>query len=343
MTEVMPEQPDTWYNTVCGLIFRLFDDDELRSLCDDLEIDYDDVPGRAKSAKVRELVRYCERRGRLTKLIGRCRELRPHVDWPDPPPLPPPPNPDKPKISCSLAIIIGAIVLLVVVAGGYSVGRYLPVLPTPTPTHTPTHTPSPSPTSSPTLTPTQSPTHTPSPSPTSSRTPTPTSTPAAVVVDTMDNLSGWTELRDPRSAITVTVVPGMPGFGKAIQLDFELRPNDSRQDDSTYVGIWKVIAPMLLSGTQSMRFYYKGAGLNTIELKLFYDPDGKDEAFSYVRRESDSKDDWVIFEQRYNAFTPQGRKLIPENVRRLEIAVSHQLGGTPGPGRIVLDQIEALR
>ena len=135
----------------------------------------------------------------------------------------------------------------------------------------------------------------------------------------------------------------MPGFGKAIQLDFDLRPNDSRPEDPTYVGIWKVITPTLLSGTQSMRFYYMGAGLNTIELKLFYDPDGKDEAFSYVRRESDSKDDWVKLEQLYSAFTPQGRKLIPENVRRLEIAVSHQLGGTPGPGRLVVDQIEVIQ
>ena len=100
---------------------------------------------------------------------------------------------------------------------------------------------------------------------------------------------------------------------------------------------------MLLSGTQSMRFYYKGTGRNTIELKLFYDPDGKDEAFSYVRWESDSKGDWVEARRTLQRVYPQGTTLIPARVQELEIAVSHQLGGVPGRGRMIIDQIEALK
>ena len=95
----------------------------------------------------------------------------------------------------------------------------------------------------------------------------------------MDSLAGWAPFRDPRSAITPTLVSGL--FDKAIQIDFDLRPNGS-----TYVGIGKVITPTLLAGTQAMRFYYKGVGRNTIELKLFYKPDTEGEVFTYRGRKA---------------------------------------------------------
>jgi Effector-associated domain 7/TIR domain len=58
-----------------------FSDTELRDLCFDLGIDYEDLPGQGKAAKARELVAYCERRGLTTELIKKCSELRPHVSW----------------------------------------------------------------------------------------------------------------------------------------------------------------------------------------------------------------------------------------------------------------------
>jgi formylglycine-generating enzyme required for sulfatase activity len=54
-----------------------FDEGELRDLCFDLRVDYGDLPGRDKGDKARELVAHLERRGRLTALVNRVRELRP--------------------------------------------------------------------------------------------------------------------------------------------------------------------------------------------------------------------------------------------------------------------------
>ena len=45
-------------------IDRYFDDNELRDLCFDLDIDYESLPAVGKSAKARELVAYCLRHGR---------------------------------------------------------------------------------------------------------------------------------------------------------------------------------------------------------------------------------------------------------------------------------------
>ena len=56
---------------------KLFSEDELRSLCLDMEVDYENLPGQAKAGKARELVRYLERRSRTRELIERCQALRP--------------------------------------------------------------------------------------------------------------------------------------------------------------------------------------------------------------------------------------------------------------------------
>jgi len=63
-------------------IQRYFNTSELRSLCFDLGIEYEDLSGENRSDKVRELITYAERHGRTHELIMLCRRLRPHVDWP---------------------------------------------------------------------------------------------------------------------------------------------------------------------------------------------------------------------------------------------------------------------
>jgi tetratricopeptide (TPR) repeat protein len=60
-----------------------FSDDELRTLCFDLGLDYDLLPGEGKGGKARELVRYLERRERLTELFEIGEELRPDIPWKD--------------------------------------------------------------------------------------------------------------------------------------------------------------------------------------------------------------------------------------------------------------------
>jgi len=52
---------------------------ELQDLCFELEIDYEDLPGEGQSAKARELVSYCKRRGLLAALVERVIRDRPHL------------------------------------------------------------------------------------------------------------------------------------------------------------------------------------------------------------------------------------------------------------------------
>jgi hypothetical protein len=65
-----------------------FDAGELRTLCFDLGIDYDDLPGEGKGNKVRELITYLERRDRIPELVRICEQQRPNVAWRDVPGAP---------------------------------------------------------------------------------------------------------------------------------------------------------------------------------------------------------------------------------------------------------------
>lgn len=60
----------------------LFSLSELRSLCFDLEIQYDNLHGDTIMEKSIELVDYCYRHGLKTTLVIECQKLRPHVFWP---------------------------------------------------------------------------------------------------------------------------------------------------------------------------------------------------------------------------------------------------------------------
>jgi hypothetical protein len=58
-----------------------FNDEEIRSLCADLNVDYDDLPTQGKEGKIRELVAYLDRRLRIPELSKKCTELRPKATW----------------------------------------------------------------------------------------------------------------------------------------------------------------------------------------------------------------------------------------------------------------------
>lgn len=63
------------------LLNEHFNTGELQSLCFDLEIDYDGLPGQSKFDKVRELIGYARRYGRIDDLLAECRSLRPAIKW----------------------------------------------------------------------------------------------------------------------------------------------------------------------------------------------------------------------------------------------------------------------
>ena len=65
------------------LIDQHFDLEDMRTLCFDLGLRYDNLRGEDKTAKARELVDLMVRRGRLDELVEMCREERPKVKWPE--------------------------------------------------------------------------------------------------------------------------------------------------------------------------------------------------------------------------------------------------------------------
>jgi len=53
--------------------------DDIRTLCFELSIDYDVLPGEGKESKARELVIYCRNRATLEQLAQSARKARPHL------------------------------------------------------------------------------------------------------------------------------------------------------------------------------------------------------------------------------------------------------------------------
>lgn len=83
----MPYDKDSSDRTVLialrQVIAARFDEEELRTLCFDLGVDYDSLRGEGKENKARELLATMERRGRVLSLIENGRRLRPDILWPE--------------------------------------------------------------------------------------------------------------------------------------------------------------------------------------------------------------------------------------------------------------------
>lgn len=58
---------------------------ELKSLCFELQVEYDDLAGETLTNKVQALVEYLERRGRVPHLLPLLKQQRPNTPWPDTP------------------------------------------------------------------------------------------------------------------------------------------------------------------------------------------------------------------------------------------------------------------
>ncbi|MCA9875681.1 MAG: SUMF1/EgtB/PvdO family nonheme iron enzyme, partial [Anaerolineales bacterium] len=65
------------------LIDQHFTDAELRLLCYDLAIEYENLPGEIRVAKAQALVEYCRRHNHLPELGNYLLQLRPSIEWPD--------------------------------------------------------------------------------------------------------------------------------------------------------------------------------------------------------------------------------------------------------------------
>jgi hypothetical protein len=87
LNEIINSNSDVGLTAVSGLgllrqnIVSSFSLDEIRSLCMDITINYEELTGESLSARAQSLVVYCQRRRLLTALISRCAELRARVAW----------------------------------------------------------------------------------------------------------------------------------------------------------------------------------------------------------------------------------------------------------------------
>ncbi len=63
------------------ILMKCFNETELQTLCFRLDMEYDDLPGTGRENKARELIKYLERRQRLSELVEIGKELRPKESW----------------------------------------------------------------------------------------------------------------------------------------------------------------------------------------------------------------------------------------------------------------------
>ncbi len=208
-------------------IIAHFSEPEVRTLCDDIGVEYDDLPAQGRKFKVGELVLLVDRQNRISELVAKCRELRPNVEWIDIPELASGPvdiTPDEAerarrhsaivevcvervgrllntvwrrrKVVVRLLLATLVVVILVILFRRFATFRFDGNF-TSTPTRTPTLTSSATATPTPTLTSTL----TPSPTLTIIHTPSHTRTAAASPTATL------APTQEPTAAATITPRP----------------------------------------------------------------------------------------------------------------------------------------
>ena len=82
MSEREPLQENlAWPAQLRDTISAVFNLDELRTLCFALSLDYDELEGASKSAKIASLIRLLTGRGRIGDLLDHCQTMRPEEAW----------------------------------------------------------------------------------------------------------------------------------------------------------------------------------------------------------------------------------------------------------------------
>ena len=82
MSDLQHKSPASrWPARLRQTLMAYFDETDIQTLCFDLGIDYDDLPGGAKSVKILELIEHLARLGKIPELIDQCSQYRPNVPW----------------------------------------------------------------------------------------------------------------------------------------------------------------------------------------------------------------------------------------------------------------------
>ncbi|MCP4420813.1 MAG: hypothetical protein GY805_29740, partial [Chloroflexi bacterium] len=90
----MTTKSNAYLSNLHQLLNQHFNLAEIRTLCLDLNIDYESVAGEEKPSRIRELLLGLARNGRLPQLLKLVEEKKPRVQWP--------PLPDKFQLPESL-------------------------------------------------------------------------------------------------------------------------------------------------------------------------------------------------------------------------------------------------
>ena len=82
MTEREPSQENrAWPAQLRDMMAAVFSLDELRTLCFALQLDYDELEGASKSARIASLIRLLTGRGRIDDLLDKCETMRSEEAW----------------------------------------------------------------------------------------------------------------------------------------------------------------------------------------------------------------------------------------------------------------------
>lgn len=74
-----PDKESSHLSKIRRILVDRFSEEELKTLCFDMALDYDMLPGDSKGGKSRELVAYLERRNRLAEFVEEIQKSRPDV------------------------------------------------------------------------------------------------------------------------------------------------------------------------------------------------------------------------------------------------------------------------
>jgi hypothetical protein len=203
------------------------------------------------------------------------------------------------------------------------------------PSRTPTDTPQPTPTLTHTIT------FTPQPSPTISPSPTiiPTATPYLL------SLTNWKPFTDElgtqyETRMVQKISP------TALEISYHIMPYG-------WVGVSHDIDPEILFNGTGIGFSMMGGGKPlTLELHLNYAPDetGRSAIFGKTWTKKSASNGWVYYEVLYEELKcwettpcPRDGQLDLEDVRVIDIAVSHKASEIPGPGFVIVKDFHLLQ
>ena len=169
--------------------------------------------------------------------------------------------------------------------------------------------------------------------------------PSIHIIDGMNSTSGWEIGKDDKgSSINIKSVHGRTG--NAIEISYDLK-------EGGYVTMYKEIDPEILSGTELIKFFYKGSGEpNTIQLGLKY-RDVNETIFGVSLDRKTVAEDWVYIEVPYTHFDcwwPDvncqyyGDELDLRNVGKIGFGIQNypREGDVNGSGRLIIDDVHGI-